>query len=662
MRYRAVVDRLIISLLLIATLSFVVTGTSITSVAAQDALVLEPANPHASQGARQVLNYLAGLPGQGGGRVVVGQHLSGGTSAASGYNRFVSPLYQATGEWVAMVGGEYGGARTPLQISDENQVLIDHWNAGGLVSITYHANNPWTGGSAWDLSSRDLVELLTPGTAANRVWMMELDKVATGLAELRDAGVVVLWRPFHEATFVRVFWWDSGAHPGNSQPFINLWQHMFDYFTYTKGLDNLLWVYSAGNNDSYNPVLEDMYPGDGYVDIVGIDIYNDTVYIGGSAYQKLLGLGKPFALTEFGPGTRNGSYNNVTTINRIRNRYPATSYVLQWSSWSGNDVAIIDNQNAQGLLDDPWVITRDELDLDVVRLEDGIVIDNTDERFSTEFSQDSWQEYVDGGQNYANTHLFNREIGSGGQDVARWTFAVPEPGVYEVYAWWWASDWRPPDVPYTVHHADGATTVQVDQRIDGAQWNLLGAFRFIDEGSVLVSDDVSFGRDIVADAIRIRYRAEGLPLVPAPGPGEIIIDNTDSRFVLDHAQDGWQEYIDLGGQGYAGIHMFNRETGSDGQDVATWSFEVPEPGTYEVYAWWWASDWRPPDVPYTIHHADGETTVRVDQRANGAQWNLLGAFSFDEGGSVVVSDDVSSGKDIVADAIRLVEGRQMRNK
>jgi hypothetical protein len=150
--------------------------------------------------------------------------------------------------------------------------------------------------------------------------------------------------------------------------------------------------------------------------------------------------------------------------------------------------------------------------------------------------------------------------------------------------------------------------------------------------------------------------------VPAPGPGEIIIDNTDPRFALDHAQDGWQEYIDLGGQGYAGIHMFNRETGSDGQDVATWSFEVPEPGTYEVYAWWWASDWRPPDVPYTIHHADGETTVRVDQRANGAQWNLLGAFSFDEGGSVVVSDDVSSGKDIVADAIRLVEGRQMRNK
>ena len=46
--------------------------------------------------------------------------------------------------------------------------------------------------------------------------------------------------------------------------------------------------------------------------------------------------------------------------------------------------------------------------------------------------------------------------------------------------------------------------------------------------------------------------------------------------------------------------------------------------------------------------------MRVNQQTNGGQWNLLGTFDFQDQGSVVVSDDVSSGQDVVADAVRLV--------
>jgi mannan endo-1,4-beta-mannosidase len=654
MRTRPILYRALIQLLLISILWLVMPITPVALAVAPDYSGLEPANPYASEDARKVLNYLAGLPSQENNRVVSGQNLSHEIrNAASGYSRRVVALYNATGKWVGLLGADYGTGATPAEITDGNQVLIEYWNGGGLITISNTANNPWTGGTAWDTSRRDLVELITPGTQANQTWMAELDKIAAGLAELRDAGVVVLWRPFHEMTFTRVFWWDSGAHPGNPWPFINLWRHMFNYFTYEKGLDNLLWVYSAGNNDSYNPVLEDMYPGDEYVDIVGIDIYNDTVYIGGDAYEKLLALGKPVALTEFGPGARDGSFDNVRLVNTIRQRYPQLTYFLTWHSWTDNETAIVDNQNAAALLNDPWVITRDDVHWRSAPSSEGIVIDDTSAGFSTDYAQDSWQEYVDTGQNYGNTHVFNRETGSG-RDVATWSFTVPEPGTYEVYAWWWASDWRPLDVPYTVRHADGSTTVRVDQRTDGAQWNLLGTFRFIDEGSVFVSDDVSSGRDIVADAIRVLSCVNSLPLLPPVGPGEVIIDNTDPRFSANYAQDGWHEYIDLGGQNYGGSHLFNREAGS-GQDMARWTFTVPEPGVYEVYVWWWASEWRPPDVPYTVNHVDGSTTVRVDQRTDGAQWNLLGTFHFIDEGSVIISDDVSSGRDIVADAIRLVQ-------
>lgn len=278
------------------------------------------------------------------------------------YDDYVVALHGSTGKWVGMIGVDYGLGSTPDDISAGNQMLIDHWNNGGLVTICHHANNPWTGGDSWDLTSRDLVELITPGTAVNAVWMAELDKAATGLAELRDAGVVVLWRPFHEMTYTSCFWWDSGAHPGDPEPFKNMWKHMFNYFTYTKELDNLLWVYATANRDLYTPA-DFLYPGGGYVDIVGIDRYADSLEFQGEGYSKLLATGKPFALTETGPHpTRDGSWDNTNLINRIRDVYPKIAYFYYWESWTDNKVAIVDNQNASALLNDPWVITRDELD------------------------------------------------------------------------------------------------------------------------------------------------------------------------------------------------------------------------------------------------------------------------------------------------------------
>lgn len=140
---------------------------------------------------------------------------------------------------------------------------------------------------------------------------------------------------------------------------------------------------------------------------------------------------------------------------------------------------------------------------------------------------------------------------------------------------------------------------------------------------------------------------------PAPNPGELIIDDTDSRVSFHFSQDGWQEYTEAGGQHFGDSHRYNHQIGI-GEDIATWSFTVPQPGQYEVYAWWYEGSWRPNDVPYTVNHLRGSTTVRVDQQISGGQWNLLGTFDFLSAGSVTVSDDVSSGQDIVADAIRLV--------
>ena len=48
---------------------------------------------------------------------------------------------------------------------------------------------------------------------------------------------------------------------------------MFDYFTTTKKLDNLLWVYAPNHGDK----VAAYYPGDRFADVVGLDAYTDFV-------------------------------------------------------------------------------------------------------------------------------------------------------------------------------------------------------------------------------------------------------------------------------------------------------------------------------------------------------------------------------------------------
>ncbi|MHB0858289.1 MAG: golvesin C-terminal-like domain-containing protein, partial [Anaerolineae bacterium] len=304
---------------------------------------------------------------------------------------------------------------------------------------------------------------------------------------------------------------------------------------------------------------------------------------------------------------------------------------------------------------------------------DGLVIDDQDAGLKSQYSQDGWTSYAGTGEHWGGSHRYNAQTGTG-SDLATWSFQVPEPGVYEVFAWWWAASYRPTDVPYTVNHLSGSSVVRMNQQSNGGRWNSLGSYAFDRNGSVTVSDAVSAGRDIVADAIRL-VRVGAMPTstpttrptntpeptatsVPptaaptSPAAGEIVIDDTDPGFKTYGDADAWASYANSTGEHYGESHRYHRLTGTG--NASSWTVSVPKPGVYEVYAWWWAASYRPTDVPYTVRHLHGETTVRMNQQANGGRWNRLGSFSFDGEAAVVVSDNVSSGQDIVADAVRLV--------
>jgi mannan endo-1,4-beta-mannosidase len=226
----------------------------------------------------------------------------------------------------------------------------------------------------FSIGGRNYEELFTPGTEPYKRWRATLSGIADGLQELRDAGVVVLWRPLHEVNG-DFFWWSFGQNDERvrAEHYNRLWRDMFEYFSETRELNNLLWVFAPNVqvNEIVKPVLH-YYPGDDVVDIVGLDFYDnslDGLNINNS-YSDLVSTGKPIGLTEIGPAFwffahPRGKWDTRMVVNTIREKYPEIRYFAYWHGWSSfmfkAKMGIVENAHAAEMLDDPWVVTLDNL-------------------------------------------------------------------------------------------------------------------------------------------------------------------------------------------------------------------------------------------------------------------------------------------------------------
>ena len=315
------------------------------------AVALEPANPNAGAKARAVLNYLQSLSGRQDKRLVSGQFIGAGRSASL---RLMDRIHEQTGKWPALLGVDYADfANGGLTSEEPERGRHRVFEAGRPGHDQCPPLQPGQSeGRRVPRQGRGLEHAAPPEGDTHTRWMQELDLIAAGLQELKDAGVVVLWRPFHEMNG-GWFWW--GAKDPDT--FIRVWRQMFDYFTKTKGLDNLLWVYApnhGGKTAAY-------YAGDHYVDIVGLDAYTDfvdTEHIKG--YDEVAKLPKPFGFTEFGPhGSQNppGDYDYRRFLDGVHKDFPKTVFFLSWDArWS-----LARNNNVKETLADSWIVNRDDL-------------------------------------------------------------------------------------------------------------------------------------------------------------------------------------------------------------------------------------------------------------------------------------------------------------
>lgn len=226
---------------------------------------------------------------------LTGQHNEPNSSPAL-WSRKVKDI---TGVFPAMWEGDF------LYLADDisHRVTMiteakNEWQSGSLVGLMWHQcpptmSEPCTFSDLTTaLSDAQWTDVVTSGTALNKAWKAKLDSIINPhLQQLQDAGIPVLWRPWHGSN-VASMWW--GGHNES----VRLFQLTHDYMTSEKGLTNLIWVWSANvTDDNSTSTLRSFYPGDQYVDVVALDCWS---FPSTTWYQALqaIAASKPMALAE----------------------------------------------------------------------------------------------------------------------------------------------------------------------------------------------------------------------------------------------------------------------------------------------------------------------------------------------------------------------------
>ena len=243
-----------------------------------------------------VINYLRSITGTS---IVSGQH---NKEPAGSPGQYTQQVHDVTGQWPGLWGGDMMFRADDIA---NRQRVIDQakteWRNGSLVALTWHACSPtvgrtceFDGGVKTRITDSQFQQIVTGGTALNQTWRARMAEVVPYLRQLRDAGVPVLWRPFHEMNETWNWW---GARPGANGG-AKIFQQMKDYFD-SQGLDNLIWVWNVQDNPAGG--WSSYYPGSGYADVVSLDAWYKN-YPSAADYQQLqsIAAGKPIAIAELG--------------------------------------------------------------------------------------------------------------------------------------------------------------------------------------------------------------------------------------------------------------------------------------------------------------------------------------------------------------------------
>jgi len=247
-----------------------------------------------------------------------------------------SDVYDVCGDYPAVLGLDLGGIEMGDSLNLDGvdfrlmrRAALKHAARGGIVTFSWHLRNPLTGGDAWDVTDATSVAACLEGGAVHDKFTGWLDKLADFIGSL---DIPVIFRPWHEHT-ESWFWW--GKDLCSPAQYNELWKMTYDYLTRVRGLDNMIWAISPCTMSEAD-TWEERYPGDEYVDIVGVDSYGAGASFSSRLDRSLELLGKfclqhnkVLAVTETGSESIPDAFWWCNDLMPALEKHPV-SYVLTW--------------------------------------------------------------------------------------------------------------------------------------------------------------------------------------------------------------------------------------------------------------------------------------------------------------------------------------------
>jgi mannan endo-1,4-beta-mannosidase len=180
-------------------------------------------------------------------------------------------VHDKTGKWPAMTSFDF------IDHTNQGQNWInytapftlgqDWWNNNGIVGLMWHWRDPLTKSGAFYTADTnfDVSKVSDVTSPEYKAMIADIDLISGYLQQFKEANIPVIWRPLHEASGGWFWWGGKGSTACKA-----LWKVMFDRMVNYHGLNNMIWVWTSDTADS----ALDWYPGDAYVDVIGMDIYS----------------------------------------------------------------------------------------------------------------------------------------------------------------------------------------------------------------------------------------------------------------------------------------------------------------------------------------------------------------------------------------------------
>lgn len=250
-------------------------------------------DPDATKETQGLMNYLCDMYGK---HIISGQQEIYGNGHTqdepAGYSGEYLLGYESEFEWINDNFGAYPAIRgfdymnvNPLYGWDDGTTeRIIEWGTerNGIPTVCWHINLPtdfanyevgeavdWSAASYKPNSSFSVENATVEGTKEYEYVMLATDLLAQELLEVQEAGVPIIFRPYHEAEGnpgAAWFWWGQDG----PEAYKALWKQLYTTLTEDYGIHNLIWEF---NSYTYSSSPE-WYPGDEWVDMVAFDKYN----------------------------------------------------------------------------------------------------------------------------------------------------------------------------------------------------------------------------------------------------------------------------------------------------------------------------------------------------------------------------------------------------